>query len=63
MKARFWIPAAVIAVLAAVAYYAYVPGSTPAGQPPLARFEQAAFDRQFHAATGEARLLVMLSPT
>jgi hypothetical protein len=49
--------------LAAGVYYANAGGHAPAGQPPLARFDQAGFDQQFRAASGEARLLVLLSPT
>ena len=63
MKLRYLILIAVIAALGGLAYYAYFPGRTPAGQPPLANFVQAGFDGQFHAASGEARLLVLLSPT
>jgi hypothetical protein len=29
----------------------------------MARFDQAGFDQQFHAAFGEARVLALLSPT
>ena len=63
MKVRFWLLIAAILALAAAVYYANAGGHTPAGQPPLARFDQAGFDRQFRAAFGEARLLVLLSPT
>ena len=63
MKPKFWVLAIVIAALAAGAYFALVPGHTPAGQPPLANFDRAAFDQQFRAAAGETRLLAMLSPT
>jgi hypothetical protein len=63
MKPKFWALMLVIALLAAGAYYAFVPGHTPAGQPPLAKFERTAFDQQFRAAVTETRLLVLLSPT
>jgi hypothetical protein len=45
------------------AYDRYVPGRTPAGQPPLADLDPASFEAQFRAASGEMRLLVLLSPT
>lgn len=63
MKIRVWLVIAAILGLATAVYFANTAGHTPAGQPPLARFEQANFDQQFHAAFGEARLLVLLSPT
>jgi len=52
-----------LAVAAWAAYYRYVPGRTPAGQPLLADLESASFDEQFRAASGDMRLLVLLSPT
>ena len=63
MKIRLWLVIAAMLGLAAGVYFANAGGHTPAGQPPLARFDQVSFDRQFHAAFGEARLLVLLSPT
>jgi hypothetical protein len=63
MRHRFWLATVAILGLAAAVYYANAGGHTPAGQPPLERFDQASFDRQFRAAFGEARLLVLLSPT
>jgi hypothetical protein len=63
MKIRLWLVIAAILGLTAAVYFANAGGYTPAGQPPLARFDQASFDQQFHAAFGEARLLVLLSPT
>jgi hypothetical protein len=63
MKLRFWLVIAAGVGLAAAVYYANAGGQTPAGQPPLVRFDQASFDQQFHAAFGEARLVALLSPT
>ncbi len=63
MKLQFWLLIVALLGLAAAVYYANTGGHTPAGQPPLARFDQASFDRQFRAAFGEARLVVLLSPT
>ncbi len=63
MKLRFWLLIAAVLGLVAAVYYANAARQTPAGQPPLARFDQAGFDQQFRAAAGETRLLVLLSPT
>jgi len=63
MKLRYWLLIATILGIGAAVYYANTGGHTPAGQPPLSRFDQAGFDQQFRAASGEARLLVLLSPT
>ena len=63
MKLRFWLVIVAVLGLAAAVYFANAGGQTPAGQPPLARFEQASFDQQFSAAFGEARLVALLSPT
>jgi len=63
MKLRFWLPIAAILGFGAAVYFADGGGHTPAGQPPLARFDQGSFDRQFRASASEARLLVLLSPT
>jgi hypothetical protein len=63
MRLRFWLLIVAVLGLAAAAYYTSAGGHTPAGQPQLARFDQAGFDRQFRAAAGEARLVVLLSPT
>jgi len=52
-----------LALLAPAAYLRYVPGRTPAGQPPLANLDQASFERQFRAAAAGPRVLVLLSPT
>ena len=63
MKIRLWLVIAAIFGLTAAVYFANTGGHTPAGQPPLARFDQASFDREIQGAFGEARLLVLLSPT
>jgi hypothetical protein len=52
-----------LALVGAAAYYRYVPGRAPAGQPALANLDPAKFEQQFRVAAGEARMLVMLSPT
>ena len=57
------IAAVVLALLGAAAYYRYAPGQAPAGQSPLANFDQASFQQQFSAAAAGPRVLVLLSPT
>lgn len=54
---------AALAALGVVAYYRYTPGQAPAGQPPLANLDQAAFEQQFRSAAAGPRVLVLLSPT
>lgn len=64
MKRRIVILAPLVLLLAAAAaYYRYVPGHTPAGQPALENLDPGSFERQFKAAAAETRLLVLLSPT
>ena len=63
MKRKLIVMVAVLAaLLSAAAYYRYIPGQAPTGQPPLANFDQASFQQQFRAAAGP-RVLVLLSPT
>jgi hypothetical protein len=52
-----------LAFAGAAAYLRYIPGHTPAGQPPLVNLDQASFDRQFRAAAAGPRVLVLVSPT
>ena len=52
-----------LALLSTAAYYRYVPGQAPDGQPPLANLEQASFEQQFRAAAAGPRVLVLVSPT
>ena len=52
-----------LALGGAAAYYRYVPGHAPAGQPAIAAIDVAGFEQQFRAAAGETRLLALLSPT
>ena len=52
-----------LALVGAAAYYRYVPGEAPAGQPALANLDQASFEKQFRAAANGPRVLVLLSPT
>jgi hypothetical protein len=52
-----------LAVAGWAVYSRYVPGRTPPGQPALADLDAASFEQQFRAASGDMRLLVLLSPT
>lgn len=63
MKRKTIVLAALLLVLAGLAYFRYVPGRTPAGQPPLQNLDPQSFEQQFRAAAGQTRVLVMLSPT
>ncbi|HUK14952.1 MAG TPA: hypothetical protein VLW65_01000 [Bryobacteraceae bacterium] len=64
MKRQLIITAAVIAALAATAaYFRFVPGSTPAGQPPLTRLELADFQQRFRTASDGTRVVAFFSPT
>ena len=64
MKRKLIVTVAVlVALVGAAAYYRYVPGQPPAGQPALANFDQASFEQQFRFAAAGPRVLVLLSPT
>jgi hypothetical protein len=63
MKIKVAILTIVLALAGAFAYYRFIPGRTPAGQPPLANLDPTNFQQQFRAADPGPRLLVMLSPT
>ena len=64
MKGKLIVTIAVlVALLGAAAYYRYIPGQAPTGQPPLANFDQASFHQQFSAAAAGPRVLVLVSPT
>jgi hypothetical protein len=64
---RVSIPVAVLLLLAgAWVYYAWGPRSTPAGQQPLVWLNESGitgFEDQFNGASGEHRILILLSPT
>jgi hypothetical protein len=63
MNRKTSILALVLLALAGAAYYRYVPGRTPEGQPPLAYLDAASVEQQLRGASGQTRVLVMLSPT
>jgi len=52
-----------VALFGVAAYYRYVPGQAPTGQPPMANLDQASFEPQFRAAAAGPRVLVLVSPT
>ena len=58
--------ALVAVVLAALAYRQFGTHHAPAGQPPLAHLDGGSLDMlraDFNRAAGEARIIVLLSPT
>jgi hypothetical protein len=57
---------AVIAALLALSWHFYRPASVPAGQQPLISLTISNFDQlrtAFNAASGEVRVVLLLSPT
>lgn len=55
-----------IAIAGVVAWYLWSPGQPPPGQPPLASLTPRNFNQftgNFNSATGEERLVLLLSPT
>lgn len=53
-------------IVGALAWVQYGPRQTPAGQPPLAYLDPSslqALKADFNRASGETRVLVLLSPT
>ena len=67
MRSRKALPLLVAGLLAAGALTYYFAGdSAPANQPPLATLDAGSIDslrRQFNAAAGETRIILLLSPT
>jgi len=63
MKIKVAVLAIVLALAGTLAYHRFIPGHTPAGQPPLADLDPRSFEQQFRAAASGTRILVMLSPT
>ena len=64
---RSWKVIALVAVvLAALAYRQFGTHNAPAGQPPLANLDAGSLEMlraDFNRAAGEARVIVLLSPT
>ncbi len=67
MKKGLSILAVLVTVgLLALAWHVYRGAKVPAGQPPLASLTSANFDQfrtAFNAASGEVRIVLLLSPT
>lgn len=67
MKKRLSILAVLVLVaLLALGWHIYGGGKVPAGQPPLVSLTSTSFDQvrtAFNAASGEVRIVLLLSPT
>ncbi len=67
VKRRVWIAIALVAVaLVLLAARQFGTHNAPAGQPPLADLDAGSLDMlraDFNRAAGEARIIVLLSPT
>jgi hypothetical protein len=66
MKRKYIVAPVLVAVLLAAVLYLYGGGQTPSGQPPLRSVTAenvADIKNQFNAATGEVRVVLLLSPT
>jgi hypothetical protein len=67
MKKRLRILAALVVVgLLALGYHFYGGETVPAGQPPLVSLTSTNFDQlrtAFNAASGDVRIVLLLSPT
>lgn len=63
---RGWIAIALVAVVLAALAHQFGTHNVPAGQPPLANLDAGSLDllrADFNRAAGEARIIVLLSPT
>jgi len=67
MKSRLLILASIaLAGFLALGWYFFGPRKTPAGQPPLVALTTNTFDQlrtAFNAASGDVRVVLLLSPT
>jgi hypothetical protein len=66
MKKRLTILAVVFVGLLALAWHFYGREKVPAGQPPLVSLSSTNFDQMrsaFNGASGEVRIVLLLSPT
>ena len=66
MKRRYIVGAVPIALLIGAVLYLYEGGQPPSGQPPLQNLTAqngVELKNEFNAAKGEARVLLLLSPT
>jgi hypothetical protein len=65
-RRTFGVAGLVILIAAAVAWYRFAPGETPAGQTPLVTIDAetlAGLKADFNRHENETRLIVLLSPT
>jgi hypothetical protein len=65
-RRTFGVAGLVVLVTAAVAWYRFAPGATPAGQPALVTIDAAALESlrtEFNRHANETRVIVLLSPT
>jgi hypothetical protein len=66
MKGRWFVAVLVIAVVVALAWYAWGPSHTPNGQPPLRSLTNddiSAIKDSFNDADDRVRIVLLLSPT
>ena len=66
MERKYIVATALVVVLLAAVLYLYGGGQTPSGQPPLRSVTAqnvADIKNQFNAATGDVRVVLLLSPT
>ena len=66
VQRRLLIGAVLVAILASLAWLQYGTREAPAGQPPLAYLDSSSLETlkgDFNRASGETRILVLLSPT
>ena len=65
-RLRLLISIVLAAILAALAWLQYGPRKAPPGQPPLAYLDSSSLETlkaDFNGASGETRIVVLLSPT
>ena len=65
-RRTFGVAGLVILIAAAVGWYRFAPGETPAGQTPLVTLDTealAGLKADFNRHANETRLIVLLSPT
>ena len=63
MNRRRWLWGIPALVLAGALWYNFAGSTTPPGQPPLAAMDVDAFKAEFNRASGQTRIIVLLSPT
>ncbi len=66
MKRNYIVGGLLLALLVAAGFYLYGGGQTPSGQPPLRHVSAQSVSEiknEFNAAKGDARVLLLLSPS